>query len=67
MLKLCKMLIAGILVATGLHLFLFGDTWAPTALELLAGSEIGAWLELLVPFLPMLCIGLGAALFVSNR
>jgi hypothetical protein len=30
-------------------------------------SEIGAWVELIVPFLPMVFIGLGAVLFVPRR
>jgi hypothetical protein len=32
----------------------------------LPDSEIGAWLELIVPFAPMAFIGFGAALFVSG-
>ena len=67
MLKIAKPLIAVVMVLTGLYLAVFGNSWGPIAFELLAGSEIGAWLELTVPFLPMVFIGLGAAMFVSRH
>ena len=63
--RFIRLLIAAALVLTGLYLLVFGNTWAPIAFELLADSEIGAWLELIVPFLPMVFIGIGAALFAS--
>jgi len=66
-LEIARRLIAAALVLTGLYLAIFGNTWAPLVFDLLAGSEVGAWLELIVPFLPMVCIGLGAALFVPSR
>ena len=66
-LDFARRLIAAALVLTGLYLAVFGNTWAPPVFELLACSEIGAWLELTVPFLPMVFIGLGAALFASRR
>ena len=56
------------ILQAGINVFLlFGSAWAPIVLEVLAGSEIGAWLELLVPFLPMLFIGIGAVLYVSRN
>lgn len=67
MLKIAQTLIAVVMVLTGLYLAVFGNAWAPIAVELLAGSEIGAWIVLIVPFLPMLFIGLGAALFASRH
>ena len=67
MLELAKPCFAAALVAAGLWSAAFGNAWAPGAFELLPASELGAWLELLVPFLPMLLIGLGAALFVGFR
>jgi hypothetical protein len=66
-LEFARRLIAAALVLTGLYLAVFGNTWAPPVLELLAGSEMGAWLELIVPFLPMAFIGFGAAVFSSRR
>jgi hypothetical protein len=51
----------------GLYLAAFGNSWVPLVLELLPASEFGAWLELIVPFLPMLFIGFGAALFTAHR
>ena len=67
MLKFSKPIIAAMMVVTGLYLAVFGNSWGPIAFELLADSEIGAWLELLVPFLPMLFIGVGAALFTCKN
>ncbi len=67
MLKIAKPLIAVVMVLTGLYVVVFGNSWAPIAFELLAGSEIGAWLELVVPFLPMVFIGLGAVLFAWSK
>lgn len=66
-LDFARRLMAAALVLTGLYLAVFGNTWAPPVFELLAGSEIGAWLELVVPFLPMVFIGVGAALSTSRR
>jgi hypothetical protein len=64
--ELARRLIAVALVLAGLYLAAFGNAWAPIAFELLAGSEIGAWLELIVPFLPMAFIGCGIALFATG-
>lgn len=35
--------------------------------ELLSGSTLGAWVELVVPLLPLVSIGGGAALIASSR
>ena len=66
MIRYAKAAIAVAMIAVGLCLAVFGHAWAPVAFELLAGSEIGAWLELVVPFLPVLFIGLGAALIARR-
>ena len=66
-LEAARLLIAVALVLIGLYLATFGNSWAPIVLELLPASELGAWLELIVPFLPMAFIGLGVALFASRR
>lgn len=58
--------LALVLVTAGFCLAAFGDAWAPTAFGMLAGSEAGAWLELVVPFFPLVFIVLGAALFAST-
>jgi hypothetical protein len=60
-------LIAAALVLAGLYLITFGHSWGPWLFERLESTEFGLWLQLIVPFLPMLFIGLGAALFVSHR
>ena len=67
MLRLTKTLAALILVGTGLYLAVFGNAWGPLAFEWLPDTETGFWLELIVPFVPILFIGLGAALLVSSR
>lgn len=66
-LETARLLIAAALILTGLYLAAFGNSWGPLVFELLPASEIGAWLEFIVPFLPMLFIGFGATLFTSHR
>ncbi len=56
-------LVAAAMILTGLLMVIFGNAWGAPVFELLAGSEIGLWLEHLVPFLPIAVIGSGAALF----
>ena len=67
MLDGAKTAIAAALIAAGLWLVAFGNAWAPGAFELLPASELGAWPELFVPFLPMPLIGLGALLFIRGK
>ncbi len=67
MLNIAKLLIAVMLVLTGLYLAIFGNAWGPRAFELLSDSELGEWVGLIVPFLPMAFIGLGATVFVSRH
>jgi hypothetical protein len=68
MLKLTSQLVAAIMVLTGLYLVAFGNAWGPTIFEVLSDSEIGLWLELIVPFLPMVLIACGAALYaIANQ
>jgi hypothetical protein len=55
------------MIVTGLYLIVFGNAWGPRAFELLPDNEFGSWVELFVPFLPMVFIGFGAALYVSRR
>jgi len=62
-----KSLIAAALILIGLYLAAFGNAWGPIVFNYLPATELGSWLELVVPFLPMLFIGSGAALFVSPR
>jgi hypothetical protein len=54
------------LVAAGLYLAAFGNSWGPIVFELLSQLAIGAWIELVAPFLPMLFIGLGAVLLTPS-
>ena len=61
-----RLFICVALVLTGLFLAAFGNLWAPPVFEWWSGSEIGAWLELILPFLPMALIGSGAALFTQH-
>ena len=66
-LEIARRLMAVALVFTGLYLAAFGNSWGPIVFEMLPASEIGTWLELIVPFLPMVFIGFGAALFGSRH
>jgi len=65
--RLAKTFIAVTMIVTGLYLIVFGNAWGPRVFELLPDSEFGFWMELIVPFLPMVFIGSGAALYVSRR
>ena len=67
LLELARLFIAAALVLMGLYLAVFGNSWGPLVFELLPASEIGTWLELIVPFLPIVFIGFGMALFASRR
>jgi len=62
------LMIGGIAAAgAGIFGIAFGSLWAPTALELFAGNEIVQNFELVIPFLPILLIALGAWLGVQSR
>ena len=64
--KIVNLLLAIALILTGLFLAVFGNTWGPFLFERLETSEVGTWATLIVPFLPMVFIGLGAVLFASR-
>ena len=64
--KTIRAALSGLLILTGLGLFALGHTWAPLALEILPDTPAGYWLELIVPFLPMLFVGGGALVFVGD-
>jgi hypothetical protein len=66
-LELARIFVATALILVGLYLATFGNSWGPPVFELLSDSEFGRWLELLVPFLPMVFIGSGAVLLASRR
>jgi hypothetical protein len=67
MLKFVTSLLSAVLVLIGLYLFAFGDTWASAVLEFLPDTKAGMWIELVVPFIPMVFIACGAVLFASRR
>jgi hypothetical protein len=67
MVRFAKVIVAIALVLTGLYLALFGNAWGPWVFELLPDSEIGSWVELIVPFLPLAFIGAGAVLYTRNN
>lgn len=60
-------LLAAACVAAGVVLFAFGNLWAPAALAWLPDNGAGPWLELLLPFLPMIPVAAGAMLFRASR
>ncbi|MDZ7645643.1 MAG: hypothetical protein U5K76_16280 [Woeseiaceae bacterium] len=55
------------LIASGVFLAVFGATWAPAMLAILSGSTTGAWIELIVPFGPLVLIACGVALLPLSR
>ena len=61
--RTARALVAAALVVTGALMFAFGNAWAPAALEALPDNAAGAWLELLLPFLPMAMIIAGAVTY----
>ena len=61
--RLLRNALAALLTLAGLWLFAFGNAWAPVVLAMLPDSPGGYWLELVVPFIPMLFIGGGALVF----
>jgi len=67
MFKFVKQLIAAVLILAGLYMAVFGNSWGPFLFERLETTETGTWITLIVPFLPMVFIGSGAALFVWHR
>jgi hypothetical protein len=58
-----RTLVAAALVVTGTLMFASGNAWAPAALDALPDSAAGAWLELLLPLLPMAMIIAGAVTY----
>ena len=62
-----RALLAALFVGFGLSMLVLGHTWAPLALEILPDTPTGYWLELIVPFLPLLFVGLGALIYAGNR
>ncbi|MBG73267.1 MAG: hypothetical protein CMQ50_10305 [Gammaproteobacteria bacterium] len=65
--KAASWCIAIVMVFFGAYLLVFGNAWAPLVFQQLSGSTIGAWVELVVPLLPMVFIGGGAVLISSRR
>ena len=57
------------LVAVGIGLLgvSLGSFWAPMALDLFSSNDVARHFELIVPFLPIFVIALGAALAVGSR
>lgn len=67
MTKIAKLLVSLALILTGLYMAVFGNTWGPFLFERLETTEAGTWVTLIVPFLPMVFIGMGATLFAARR
>ena len=65
MTRIAKLLVSLALILMGLTMAVFGNTWGPFLFERLETSAAGTWVTLIVPFLPMVFIGLGATLKAS--
>ena len=66
-LRLVLAIIGAATVGIGIFGIGFGSFWAPAALELFAGNEIAENFELVIPFVPILLIALGAYLLVEYQ
>jgi hypothetical protein len=60
------MILAAALVGTGVFGITFGSLWAPSALALFARNEVAQYFEIVVPFLPIFLVALGAFLGVRS-
>ncbi len=67
MINIARQFTAAALVLIGLYLAIFGNSWGPLLFEPLETTEIGTWITLIVPFLPIVFIGSGAALFAAHH
>jgi hypothetical protein len=61
------MILAAAAVGMGVFGFAFGSLWAPTALALFARNEVAQHFELVIPFVPIFLIALGAVLAARSR
>ena len=66
-LRALLMILGAAAVGMGVFGIAFGSLWAPTALALFARNEVAQHFELVVPFLPIFLIALGAVLVVRSR
>ncbi len=67
MFEITKQLMAVALMFVGVYLAVFGNSWGPFLFERLETTETGTWITLIVPFLPIVLIGSGAALFAPHH
>jgi hypothetical protein len=61
-----KRLIAAAFISFGMFLIAYGDWWAPWFLSILEVIPGGKWLELILPFLPMVVIGVGVVMLTRS-
>ena len=66
-LRALLMILAAAAVGMGVFGIAFGSLWAPAALALFARNEVAQHFELVVPFLPISLIALGAVVAVQSR
>lgn len=61
------MLLGAAAVGAGIFAIAFGSLWATAALDLFGENEAVRHFELVVPFLPIFLIAIGAHLVVRSR
>ena len=66
-LRLVLMIAGAVAVGMGIFGIGFGSFWAPAALEIFSRNEVAQKFELVLPFLPISLIALGAFLAVKSR
>ncbi len=56
-----------LVVLAGLLMIVFGSRWSSFLFARMPDAALGDWLSLVIPYIPLGVIGIGAALFVRSR
>lgn len=64
--RVAGVILAALLVATGLLMIAVGSRWSGSIFALLPDTPLGDWLSLVIPYIPLGVIGAGAALYVRS-
>jgi len=58
-----NLIVTWFLIATGMLLLIFGNSWAPPIIKYLATIKIGGWIELIIPFIAVIPLWMAALLW----
>jgi hypothetical protein len=56
-----------LVISAGLLMIVFGSRWSGALFASMPDTALGDWLSLVIPYIPLGVIGIGAALFVRSR